>query len=534
MTNLINRAQSRTEELLEFAMTGPFGGIQSELPPTEIEQYGFVDTKNTLFKTGVAYARPGYTALTPFPSPTNEPILGIADFYNINGEHIQCVFTPSRLLQWTSGGWQVITGPGFAGSSTQLFSWATVNYKLCFSQGADIVWLWDGVSPSYVQSSSSAVAAFYMSEIAQHLVVANTVESGTAFPQRYRWTGIDNPTDWTSVNAGVNDILNDLGPVNGVIKIGQYGFGGHQRGWIQIVPTGIGIDPFAFYPIINASQGLTCPYSLDHFDDQGVEYAAYVGPDNVYIFNGSSVSPIGDQPTGDRKRLGARSRILADIRSSTPSAVYGFVTYAINGVPFRAYWLVVPNVSVWVYNFDEQNWTYFTYSQQLVTIGAFFAQTVPRIIDLIGSIQSQNWSPATLNVVNPFDGFLLGFNNGTAGYVDFTNYSELGCSITGPSHIFGDRRHKHSVKKFRLAVYDKGSVTYTLTLSNEAGYSQTQTVTIGTGSGQVLQTVLTFNVSGLRINWTISAPALQPSAIVEFAPIFDISGEQRGGSADNN
>jgi hypothetical protein len=534
MTNLINRAQSRTEELLEFAMTGPFGGIQSELPPTEIEMYGFVDTKNTLFKTGIAYSRPGYTVLAPFPSPANEPIMGVADFYTIAGNHIQCVFTPTRLLQWNGSGWTNITGPGFTGTSTQLFAWDIVNYKLCFSQGADIVWLWDGISSSYVQSSVNAVAALHMSEIAQHLMLANTLESGTQYPQRYRWSAIDDPTTWNSFDSGVNDILNNLGPVNGIIKLGQYGFGGHEQGWVQIIPTGIGLDPFEFFAIINASQGLTCPYSLDHFDDQGVEYAAYVGPDNVYTFNGTSVSPIGDQPIGDRKRLGARSRIMADIRSSNPNTVYGFVTYAINGIPFRAYWLVVPGVSVWVYNFDEQNWTYFTYSTQLVSIGVFYAQAGIRIIDLIGTIAQQNWTPASLVGSNPFNGFLLGFNNGTAGYVDFTNYSELGCSITGPSHIFGDRRHKHSVKKFRLAVYDKGPVTYTLTLSNESGFSQTQSVTIGTGSGQVLQAVLTFNISGLRINWTVSAPASQPAAFVEFAPIFDISGEQRGGSADNN
>src|ERR1700756_3277947 len=520
MPQLQNREQVRSEELYEAALTGPFGGVQSELPLTEIEPFGFADVKNILFRKGAGYVRPGWTALPVFPAPANEPILAIADFFNSAGTHIQCVLTPTRLLQFLFGAWVQITGPAFA--------WDALNYKLCFSQGFDKIWTWDGISGSYVQSSASAPPAKYMAEIGLHLVAVNP-----NFPQRYYWSGIGDPSDWTGFTSGLNDNVNNLGPINGLMKIGQYGFGFHQNGILQIIPTGIGLAPFAFQPVINATQGAIAPYSIDHYDDQGREFAVYLGVDNVYTFDGSSVYPIGDMPIDNRRRIGARSRILADVLASNVQTIYGWITYSINGQVFRAYWLVIPNVSVWVYNFDEANWTQFTYNKTIVSVGNFFKNAGIRIIDLVGTIQAQTWTPATLQQNNPFEGFLLGFNDGTAGYVDFSNYSEVDASLTSGKLVFGDRRHSKTVKKFRLSFLDLGQTTFTLTLSNQKGQSQSFSFTLGSGSGDVLNYIQEFNLTGLRFQYTVSIPAGSPTALVEMAPMYDVSGEQRGGLLEN-
>src|SRR5258708_9981676 len=264
MSQLRDREQVRSEELYEAALTGPFGGVQSELPLTEIEAYGFADVKNFLFRKGAVDVRPGWTALPVFPLTPSEPILAVADFFNVSGTRIQCVITPTKLWQFVSGGWTQITGPAFGGTSAQLFSWDVLNYKLCFSQGVDKVWTWDGIAATYVQSSANAQPAKYMAEIGLHLVVVNP-----AFPERYYWTGIVDPTDWTSFSSGLNDNVNNLGSINGLLKLGQYGYGFHQNGILQIIPTGIGLAPFTFQSIINATQGLVAPYSLAHIDDQG-------------------------------------------------------------------------------------------------------------------------------------------------------------------------------------------------------------------------------------------------------------------------
>ncbi len=529
-----DRNQLRSEELQEFPITGPFGGVQSELPLDQIENYGFADTTNILFRKGVAYSRPGFTLLPAIPAPSNESILGIADFYNRNGIRIQVIITQTRLFQWNGSGWTQITGTPFSGTSTQLFDWTVVANKLCFSQGEDIIWYWDGITPGYSQTSASAPAAFNLCEIDTHLMAQNVILPGpTSFTQTYMWSGAGDPTDWTSFNSGRNDELVDLGPGFGLKKLGQYGYGWHQWGIIQIQPTGNGLAPFAFTPIANSNVGNISPRTLDHFNQDGVECAIYVGKDNVYVFNQASVIPIGDSPIDGRKRLGARSRIFTDLQNSgNPPQAFGFVTQSINAQIYNAYWIIIPNTRVWCYNFDEGNWTDFSYTGVQNCAGLFFKNQGIRIIDLVGTILQQNWTPATLNPTNPFDGFAIGYNNGQVGYIDFTNYSEIAAQVMSGKHIFNDRRHKHTVKFFRLVVQDLGPVTYTVNVASSTGYSETQTVTLGTGSGDSLSTVLGFNVAGLRITWTVSIPAFSPGAIIEFAPIYDISGEQRGGTID--
>lgn len=533
MPPLQNRQQqSRSEELFEFSMNGPFGGTQSELPPTEIEELGFLDTTNMIFRKGAAYVRPGYSALAALPD--GFPALMFADFFNKNGVHIQVAASKSHVYQWNGSGWNAaLTGTAFTGGASALWSWDILNGKLCFSQGADIIWTWDGIAAGYVQSSASAPASQHIAEIGLHLMALNTLEGGTQFPQRYHWSGSGDPADWTSPSSGINDNLNNLGPGQGLCKLGQYGYGFHFNGIVQIQPTGIGTNPFAFFPIVNASIGNIGGASLDHFDRDGIEQAVFVSYDNVYVFNQSSVIPIGDMPLDGRRRTGARSRILADLQSfGNLPAIVGFVTNSINGQPFNAYWLVIPGTSVWVYNFDESNWTRFAFDRTQTTVGKFFKSAVPRIMDLVGQILAQNWTPATLVNTSPFAGLGVGFTDGTVGYIDFTNYSESNWNVTGPIHTFGDARHKKTVKKFRLRVLDLGSATYSITVSNENGYSQTRTLTIGNGSGNVLSAVVEFNVSGLRPTWKVSGGPGVPGCIVEFCPIFDLGGEQRGGGVD--
>jgi len=524
-----DRQQIRSEELYEAALTGPFGGVQSELPLSEIEAYGFADVTNFILRKGAAYTRPGWTALPTLPAPANEPILAIPSFYNVQGALIQCIITPTRLLQFVNGGWTQINGPAFGGTSSELFTWDVLNYKLCFSQGVDIIWIWDGVAAAYTQSSAAAPPAQHLAEVGLHLFAVNP-----AFPNRYYWSGIGDPTDWASYSYGLNDIVNNLGPINGIIKLGEYGYGFHQNGIMQIVPTGIGTAPFSFYPMINTPQGCVAPYSLCRADDQGIEFAVYLGIDNVYTFDGSSIQPIGDMPVGsNRQRLGARSRILADVLTSNPLTIYGLVSYTIAGQYFRAYWLVIPNIAVWVYNFDEANWTRFVYNKKIISIGGFFKNNVIEIMNLVGAIQAQSWTPATLQQNNPFDGVLLGCSDGTPAYIDFTNYSENGASLTSGKLVFGDRRHRKTVKKFRLSFVDLGSTTFTITLTNEQNQSETHTFTVGSGSGDVLNYVQEFKMPGLRFQYVVSVPPYSPTGIVELAPIYDMGGEQRGGLLEN-
>jgi hypothetical protein len=527
MPSVQDRSALGSEELPEAVLTGPFGGVQSELPLTQIEALGFADVGNIMFRKGAAYTRAGQTLLPTLPAPANEPIMGSFSFYNVNGVLVQGVFTPTRLLQFVSGAWTQITGPALTGTNQQLFDWDILNYKLCFSQGSNTLLLWDGIAATYSAVAGAPAVVKTVAEVGTHLIVTSP-----AFPNRYYWSGVGDPTDWTGFTSGLSDVVNNLGPIQYVIKIGQYGFGFHADGIVQIIPTGIGINPFAFPSIANASIGVLAVFSVDHYDDQGQELATYLGTDNVYVFNGTSIEPIGDMPLNDgsRRRLGARSRILADVAIANIALISGFNTYAIGGQYFRAYWLNIPGIALWVYNYDEGNWTRLTYSDILLTIGLFYNSTVVRIEDLVGPISAQNWTPQTLTNAVLFLGTLLGFADGVTAYLNFSQPCELPAYLTSGKLIFNDRRHKHTVKKFRVSFIDLGSVTFTLILANERGQSQTFNFTLGTGSGDVLNYVQEYNLMGLRFQYTLSVPANTLVGVVEIAPMYDTAGEQRGGA----
>lgn len=547
MPNFSDRvSQARQEELPEVPIRGPFGGIQSELPPGSIEPYGFSDILNMILRKGTMTVRPDFTTLPLMPNP-QEPINGIADFFDKVGTRHQVIITPTRLIRWDIPTNQFIVVPGvLTGPASSIFDWTVVNYKLLFSQGIDPVQLYDGITNSFAAASVNAVPARHMFELNNYLIALNTVEGGNVFPQRMRWTGPGDPTDWISLNAGVLDLINDLGPIFHGVKLFQAGYAIQYFGITQIIPTGNGLNPFNLVPIASNNHG--CPYENSPAH-QGGEFVCYVGLDNVYLFDGTQASPIGDMPIDGRKRLGARRRILSDLAAVLPSTVYGYITTQISGNDYNAYWLTIPNTATWMYNFDEQNWTRFSYGKNISTIGRFAKSSVPRIIDLVGRIQDQTWTPATLVGTSSLDGLLLGFADGTPGYVDFTNYSAQPWSISSGQHTFGDLRHQHNIVNFRISILDLGQIQFQLNVTgviypnpnaaldsngqpistNVNKKTITKTITMGNGSGEEITRVIEIQVPGQYITWTLTGLGGVPASFVEITPIFDVGGEQRGG-----
>jgi hypothetical protein len=527
-----DREQLRSEEQQEAPLTGPFGGIQSELPLTLIEDYGFANCQNIAFRFGEAYNRPTYTTL-PVPQGflNGEFGLNFATFWDSLGFRQQVLFTNAHVYYWNGVAWVALTGPPiFPLAAPTPFAWVVLNYKLCFCNGGPFntvpVMVYDPqTTPGvYVQAGASQ-APLTLAEIGLHLMTGDVNVGGVGLkPQRYQWSGAGDPTDWVSFSAGINDLVNDLGPNYNLTKLGQYGFGYHPNGMVQIVPTGIGTVPFAFYQIAGANVGPTAIFSLQKLVIDGTDTALFAGPDNIYLFNQTSLDAIGSAPIGQRRYIGARRAIMADIAQSGPVFLTrSHVSHSPSASPYMAYYLLcIKSLSdptqcpLWIYNFDEENWTRWIFNK------------VPRCLGDFSNL---------VNTFVPDQGDKIGicFNDGTIGYIDFTLAgSEVSYSITSGKIIYKDRRHKHATKKFRLVFTDLGSVAWTLTVTNEAGQTQTKSVTLGSGSGDDLSYIFDFSLPSLRLQYTLTAPAGTQFGVVELAPIYDVSGEQRGGTVDGN
>ena len=553
---------TKNGELPEFPITGPFGGIQSEVPPESIEKYGFADSLNMIFHHGRVRVRPIFdssqVARQPMlvriqdlvgqisdqnwtfeDGPTGvdteiwEPWAGMYSFFNSLGNRIQVAVTASRVFMYTSGGWTLI--PGVVSENLGFpVSFACIGDILCFSGGAAKVKIWDGVSPTFEDASTDAVPAKYLFEFGNHLIAMNTLESGQRAFQRVRWTGAGDPTDWTSFNAGQTDLLNDLGPINGGLKLLQYGYIFQQDGIVQMELTGVGTSPFYFQPVGARSKGLKVPRSLCA---NGEMQAYYIGSDNVYMFDGSSSHPVGDFPIDARTRIGARSRIFADLALSSPDDVFGFVTTSVNGVPFNAYWVVIPGVTIWVFNIDDSTWTRWTVGNTPCSAASFTQNSQVLIKDLIGTIAQQQWTPATLKNNNPFDSVVLGFSNGYCGVFDFTGWSEMPWMLQTGQMEYGDPRHVHSTKKVMLSYKDNGAAPITLEMENESGDTSVGALTSdesgnqqpivlpGNNSGKQRKAVVDIDMPGNLLTLKISGDAGVRLELSRISPVFSQGGE---------
>lgn len=545
-------------ELPDFKLIGPFGGIQSEMPPEQIEGLGFADAQNIMFHKARARVRPALLAgvtqppvvrimdlqgtimeqdwnpadgFPPdYPAGGAEPWMMVEDFYNVSGARVQTAVTPSRLFYFDNAAWHEVPGK-LTGTLLDKFSCTVVASTMCFCNGVDKVKIWDGVAPSFVDASPDAVPARYMCELVGHLVVGNTIETGVDAVQRIRWTGTGDPTDWTSLNAGQTDLHNDLGPILGLIKLFQYGFVFQRRGITQMIPTGVGTQPFDFIPLSARSKGILCPRTLSA---NGETTAFYVGNDNVYAFDGTSSTAIGDMPMEGRRRVGARTRIYIDLVGVNLNDVVGFVTTNVNGSPFNAYWVVIPGRSTWIYNIDEQSWTRWTFNGDITCMGNFADVHTVRIKDLIGTIAQQLWTPATLVSDTPFDVVMIGFADGTTGIFDFTGWSEEPWLLRTGQMTYGDDRHESSTKKLRLMYEDNGSTEVQLDMWNEDGQKQHNTdddlrgVPIGgINEGQTVQKVIPVNLPGEFITTQFSGSGGERFSMSMLSHVFSPGGEVR-------
>ena len=528
----------RQNELSEYPFLGPFGGIQSEVSLDKIGLTGYQEVQNVMFRKSQMRTFPGFTSLT-VPSP-GEIIIGIGDFFDVKGARHLVVWTPTKMFQFSAGTWTQVTGV-LTGNTSQFMQWDVVGYKIYFSQQKDIVWVWDGIAANFSQASGSAVPAKYLCEIGFHLVIANTIEGGIGAPNRVRWSGIGDGTDWTSFSSGQNDLFNGLGPINGLCRIYQNGYAFQQWGITQIIPTGVGLAPFQFISMGSRAKGSILPYGVASF---GEIVAAYVGKNDVYVFDGTESINIGSKPIDGNRRLGARSRIFSDLFVALQTNIFGFILSSANGNDYESYWLFIPGLNkAWVYHFDEGSWTqeFFNANQLVGPVGVAPLSNAPRWLDLVGTWIAQSSTWAAFSNANQLD--TMAISDATAQTIDYFNFGAVNAAPTAGSINandgfylksgllnFDDPRHYHTVKKIRFEFIDYQNITVSIRVSNEYGQQELKTVTYGTGSGLTIPQVLSFSIPGKFITYEVSGPKNTNWGCSEITAVYDVGGEIQGGT----
>jgi hypothetical protein len=460
---------------------------------------GFADCLNMLLRIGVAIPFYGRTIYTP--DPAGNPVLAIFAFFTATGTRRQGVITSTGIWYWTGSGFTNVSGPGALVNN--IVTWTVVNGTLLFSDNYHQIYAWNGNTGTFAVVSANAPIAAYLMELDFRLVVANTIEGGVGYPQRVRWTNSLDPTDWTSQNAGFQDLGGDLGPIQGLAKINQQGWVFAFDGEHQMQLTGNGLSPFYITPYGSKGKGLRLPYTLSTFGEEG---ACFVGQDNVYMFDGFQYTPLASVRSSSGQQFGARTSLFLEMATIASRLAFGLCVESIEEAQLRSYWLWT-GTSVWVYNFDEQNWTRATFTD------------TPNILGI-----TPNPHPGP-----DFDGVALGCTNGKYELFDATKVPDQPWSMTSGWIPFQDQRHNKHVTGLRIVYRDRGSVTLTVTFTNEKNvvFAPTPQPTIG-GNVQPLQEyIVPVNVSGVMLQWKLSGPAGVAIDIIEVAPYYQTGGEYK-------
>lgn len=386
-------------------VAGPFAGIVTAAPAPYTPPNSFDNLVNMWTWNGRLLTRP---RLNPWSiSPDGSNILNVIPFHDILGYLHNLVLTASNAYYMTPGPiWNPLIFPTWSATASysagEILAFKGVNYIALtpttgnqpdisptqwhvVSQGGSTstglrygyevaggrVYFANGSFPGVFANGEQGLQPMfhpgsfrYITTLANHLVTAYTTEpapglvNSTVFPNRVRWSDVGNPTQWAetaNTSAGHIDLLDVSDSITGLCTLGRSAYIFRTNGITMMTPSGGGIPPFQFDQVTHAPKGVGnfYPQALDVFG--GI--AAFVSEDDVYTFDGSTFTPIGDL---------AKDRIYADIGNAPPSQVIGNIVVRFNTqFLFLSYWLSYPSSLAgppitWIYSWESKGWMKFS------------------------------------------------------------------------------------------------------------------------------------------------------------------------------
>jgi len=160
--------------------------------------------------------------------------------------------------------------------------------KLYFTNGDTNVQVYDGTGHASTLDSTDATKARYCIEYADRLVLADLYISGSRQLYTVKWSANGDPTDWTSSDAGSNDLTDTDDFITGLGKVGENLIVYKQDSLVIANKTGDPGDPIHF-PRQRKGIGTPAPYSIVHAHDTNF----FVGRRDFYMINGDRPQSIG-------------------------------------------------------------------------------------------------------------------------------------------------------------------------------------------------------------------------------------------------
>lgn len=324
------------------------------------------------------------------------------------------------------------------------------------------------------QNLGPALRAVTISTVRDFVVIGNIVQDDSAsgvYAQRVRWSAINNPDSWTAdpaTLADAQDLVGDGGPVYKIVG-GEYGVIFQRHAIWRMTFVG---SPLVFqFDNVQRNIGLVTPKAAASYQN----LVFFLADDGFYVFDGSSVVPIGRGRIDDtffaEVNMAQLSRINAVIHPTNKIVMWAYPTDA-NTEPNR----------ILAYNWAFNRWSRITVTTELlaqqisaagaVTLAAFatthamqrFAGSSMAATIVTGEMQLFPDMRATVHEIRPM--VLSGASRSPGAQVAvgrrtvFTQDSSFTTAVSPNATGFAPVRVSGRYFSFKITTVNNGSFTH--------------------------------------------------------------------------
>ena len=275
-----------------YPMTELLGGMSVDLDPLFLTDQESPNLKMCRFDKHIL--KKDY-AWKSFGSVSERPML-IDTYDRTDGTSKLVLFTVDKGYYWDPSGevFTAISGSDvFTGDADDTFCSCIFNDLFIISNFKDVVYKWDGTTFSALGGLSSPdIRGKVLIPYYNHLLMGFTNESTADCPQRVRWSDTGDPEEWDdtdlSKNAGYVDLSDTPDWITQFALLRDRLFVFKERSIWEITHVG-GTDVFEPRLIIDGV-GCWASGTIVNLGEQLIFY----GSDNVYLFDGMTLTPVGD------------------------------------------------------------------------------------------------------------------------------------------------------------------------------------------------------------------------------------------------
>lgn len=447
----------------------PVKGLDYRKPGWELEQGYAPNSQDFWIYKREGRKRKGYADYgSNLPLTGSGAVAAITEFETFAGTNYLLAITVDDVFKYdpSTDNWGSLSA-SLSGDIDYPISFTEMNNNFIFTNYIDEIKKWTGSGNVAALGGASAYKAKVVKQFYNHLFLLHTTESGTPVPQRVRWSDVGDPEDWSTGDAGSNDLVDVPGWIVGAELLADH-LVIYKEDSIILCDWSGGTSIFSFTNKILGT-GLYAQNSLVYLKDRHY----FLGNDNVYAYDGSNI-------------LYEIGNAIKDELFTTINAEYKDRIFAFKSDQYRQYWLCVPTTTAypdtaWVYNWEEKSWLKFKLS---ITAGGFYSAQVLSTWDAITSTWNDidsMWDDKIFADV--FPALLFGSSDGYIRQFDYLSTNDGASAIDGyfetPDYIVKEEKSDRALIGRWLGVkfYAQGDEV-TISYSTDEGTNWTATTAV--------------------------------------------------------